>query len=96
GMIKAFQKIGRGAMGKPEVLANDIGEALITTAYGLIIGIPAMCFYFYMKNRYTANITRMGRVLGNLTHHLVTVSRRAESGELPAAAEAETPAAGAQ
>jgi biopolymer transport protein ExbB len=85
GMIKAFEKIGRGAMGKPELLANDIGEALITTAYGLIIGIPAMCFYFYLKSRYTANITKMGRVLGNMSHHLVTASRRAESGQLPQA-----------
>jgi len=79
GMIKAFEKIGRGAMGKPELLANDIGEALITTAYGLIVGIPAMCFYFYLKGQYTANITKMGRVLGNLTHTLVAAQRRLEA-----------------
>jgi len=84
GMIKAFQKIGRGAMGKPELLANDIGEALITTAYGLIIGIPAMVFYFYLKSRYTANITRMGRLLGNLTHHLVSSARGSEPEAKPA------------
>jgi biopolymer transport protein ExbB len=79
GMIKAFEKIGRGAMGKPELLANDIGEALITTAYGLIVGIPAMCFFFYLKSRYTANITKMGRIIGNLSHNLVAASRRAEA-----------------
>lgn len=83
GMIKAFQKIGKGAMGKPEVLAADIGEALVTTATGLLIGIPAMFLYFYLKNKYTSNVTRLGRVLGNLSHHLVAASRRAESGELP-------------
>jgi len=51
GMISAFQTIGSGGMGKPELLAGDIGEALITTATGLVIGIPSMVGYFIMKNR---------------------------------------------
>ncbi len=51
GMISAFQTIGRGGMGRPELLAGDIGEALITTATGLTIGIPAMIAYFVLKNR---------------------------------------------
>jgi biopolymer transport protein ExbB len=51
GMISAFQTIGRGGMGRPELLAGDIGEALITTATGLVIGIPAMIAYFIIKNR---------------------------------------------
>ncbi len=51
GMISAFQTIGRGGMGRPELLAGDIGEALITTATGLVIGIPAMIAYFVLKNR---------------------------------------------
>lgn len=51
GMISAFQTIGRGGMGRPELLAGDIGEALITTATGLVIGIPAMIAYFILKNR---------------------------------------------
>ena len=52
GMIKAFSKIGLGGMGKPELLAGDIGEALLTTAAGLIVGIPAMVFYFILKSRF--------------------------------------------
>lgn len=51
GMISAFQTIGRGGMGRPELLAGDIGEALITTATGLTIGIPAMIAYFVLRNR---------------------------------------------
>lgn len=50
GMIGAFQKIGAGGMGKPELLAGDIGQALITTATGLIIAIPSMFFYFMFRN----------------------------------------------
>lgn len=81
GMIKAFDKIGRGGMGKPELLAGNIGEAMVTTATGLIIGIPAMFLYFYLKGRYTSNVARIGRILGNLSHHLVAASRRQASGE---------------
>lgn len=51
GMIGAFQTISAGGMGRPELLAGDIGEALITTAAGLIIGIPAMLAYFILRNR---------------------------------------------
>ncbi|MBU1693913.1 MAG: MotA/TolQ/ExbB proton channel family protein, partial [Verrucomicrobia bacterium] len=50
GMIGAFQKIGSGGMGKPELLAANIGEALITTATGLVIAIPSMFFYFLFRN----------------------------------------------
>lgn len=50
GMIGAFQKIAGGGMGKPELLAGNIGEALITTAAGLIVAIPAMFFYFLFRN----------------------------------------------
>ena len=51
GMIGAFQIIAHGGMGRPELLAGDIGEALITTATGLVIGIPAMIACFILRNR---------------------------------------------
>ena len=57
GMIGAFQKIGMGGMGKPELLASNIGEALITTATGLCIAIPAMFAYFIFRN----NLSRIVR-----------------------------------
>ncbi len=82
GMIKAFQKIGLGGMGKPELLAADIGEAMITTAFGLLIGIPAMFFYFYLKSRFQSHMARIGRILGNLTHHLGVTMRKVANGEL--------------
>jgi biopolymer transport protein ExbB len=59
GMIGAFQTIATGGMGKPELLAGDIGEALITTATGLTIGIPAMIFYFVLRNRLDSRIEEL-------------------------------------
>ncbi len=75
GMIKAFDKIGLGGMGKPEMLAADIGEAMVTTATGLIVGIPAMFLYFYLKSRYTTNLSQLTRVLGNLSHRVGAAAR---------------------
>lgn len=50
GMIGAFSKIGEGGMGKPEILAANIGEALVCTAAGLLIAITAMGCYFFFRN----------------------------------------------
>ncbi len=50
GMIGAFSKIGSGGMGKPEMLAKNIGEALVCTASGLLVAITAMGFYFFFRN----------------------------------------------
>ncbi len=50
GMIGAFSKIGSGGMGKPEMLAKNIGEALVCTASGLMVAITAMAFYFFFRN----------------------------------------------
>jgi biopolymer transport protein ExbB len=73
GMIKAFQTIAAGGMGKPELLAGNIGEALITTATGLIIAIPAMIAYFIFKNNFIKHMSTMGRMVS----HLLSVYRNA-------------------
>jgi biopolymer transport protein ExbB len=72
GMIKAFQTMGYQGMGKPELLAANIGEALITTATGLIIAIPAMAFYFYFKKGFDKTLATLGRNLGYLFDALET------------------------
>lgn len=76
GMIKAFETIGSQGMGKPELLAGNIGEALITTAAGLIIAIPSMLFYYYFRNNFLKSTATLGRNIGALLDTL-------ESGELP-------------
>jgi biopolymer transport protein ExbB len=66
GMIKAFHTMGSQGMGKPELLAANIGEALMTTATGLVIAIPAMLFYFYFKKSFNKTLATLGRNLGFL------------------------------
>jgi len=49
GMIGSFDMLAAGKS-EPADLAGGIGEAMITTAGGLIVGIPAMFLYFYFRN----------------------------------------------
>lgn len=52
GMIHAFNAVALDlTKAKPMLLAAGVGEALIATAAGLIVGIPAMAFYAFFRNR---------------------------------------------
>jgi len=52
GMIRAFMQIEKlGGNVNATVLAGGIWEALLTTAYGLIVGIPAYLFYNYLLSK---------------------------------------------
>jgi biopolymer transport protein ExbB len=52
GMITAFNEISTSdAMGRPELLAGGISEALITTAAGLSVAIPALSVYIFFVGR---------------------------------------------
>ena len=64
GMVKAFNSIAAQGMGKPELLADNISEALITTATGMVIGIPAMFFFFLFKNKYGTLVSEITMVIG--------------------------------
>ncbi len=75
GMIKAFRNIALGGMGKPELLADNISEALITTAVGLVVGIPAMFAFFFFKSRYARLTSRLARICGDLHHSLTHAMR---------------------
>ncbi len=51
GLIKAFHNIAVTGSGGPAVVAAGIAEALITTAFGLFIGIPSLFFYNYFTKK---------------------------------------------
>lgn len=62
GMIKAFSVISHAGIGNPQMLAGGISEALITTAAGLTVAIPAFVFYKLLRSRVDKRILRMERV----------------------------------
>lgn len=59
GMIKVFAQIQLAGVGDPGVLAGGISEALITTASGLTIAIPALIFHRFFIRRVDEMVVNM-------------------------------------
>jgi biopolymer transport protein ExbB len=51
GMIEVFAAIVSAGVGNPGVLAGGISKALITTAAGLSVAIPALVFHRYLVSK---------------------------------------------
>jgi biopolymer transport protein ExbB len=71
GMIQSFEKLSAGSA-KPSDFAGGIGEAMVGTAGGLLVAIPAMFAYFYFKNTLQALMSEVARVTSNLIGRFVT------------------------
>ena len=59
GMIRTFNAITTAGIGNPASLAGGIAEALITTAAGLTVAIPALLAYKYLRGRVQALVVQM-------------------------------------
>jgi biopolymer transport protein ExbB len=52
GMMIAFNSVSdQVAMVRPTALISGVNKAMVTTAFGLVVGIPAMMSYAYFRNR---------------------------------------------
>ena len=59
GMVKVFTAMTAHGVGNPTVLAGGIAEALITTAAGLTVAIPALVGYRYYRTRIDTLVIEM-------------------------------------
>ncbi len=59
GMISAFEAITTQGVGDARVLSGGIGEALITTAAGLIVAIPSLIGYRYLRGKVDMLVVEM-------------------------------------
>ncbi|MBM4142006.1 MAG: MotA/TolQ/ExbB proton channel family protein [Lentisphaerae bacterium] len=60
GMLRAFNGIALEIdRAKPVVLAAGVSQALVTTVFGLIVGIPAMAFYAYFRRRASKLVSQL-------------------------------------
>jgi biopolymer transport protein ExbB len=59
GMIRTFNAITTDGIGNPAALAGGIAEALITTAAGLTVAIPALIGYKYLRGRVDGLVVQM-------------------------------------
>ncbi len=89
GMILTFEALASGGAGDAAMLANSIGQALWTTAAGLIVSIPSVAIFYTLRNKANQLILRMTAVTMELLNNLrnvevATEDDAAEAGETPA------------
>jgi len=66
GMINAFFSVAKAGLGDPGVISQGVAQALITTAAGLIIAVPAFAFYNYFVARVNAHSLQMERAASHV------------------------------
>jgi biopolymer transport protein ExbB len=59
GIIKAFRDLALSGGGGPAVVAKGIAEALVATAAGLVVAIPAVIIYNYFMRKVKALTVEM-------------------------------------
>ncbi len=80
GMISAFAVIANSTtQPKPAELAHGIMTALVTTLEGLVVAIPAIIFYGFLKNRSSRFMLEIGMITEGLMNRFSTVGRGASS-----------------
>lgn len=77
GMIRMFLGIVSHGVGDAAQLAGGIGEALVSTAAGLCVAIPALMFYRYFRGRIVEYVVEMEQ-------HAIGLLDTLDTGEAPA------------
>ena len=68
GMIKIFQVVGAVGGSVTEQLAGGIAQALITTATGLIIAVPALFTHSFLEGRAVGILSEIEAQLMDYLH----------------------------
>ena len=80
GMILTFQALAQGGAGDAAALASSIGQALWTTAGGLIVSIPTITVFYSLRNNANRLILRMTAVTMEFLNGLRNVEVAPEEG----------------
>ncbi len=71
GIIRAFNAVMLGGMGDPRMLAGGISEALVCTAAGLTVAIPAYVLaYRYLRGKVERIVIEMEKIAVNFADSL--------------------------
>lgn len=77
GMLIAFNAVSdQIAVVRPTALVAGVNKAMLTTAFGLIVGIPAMMFYAYFRRRASRLVSLLEAASGELL--MTLLSRRSK------------------
>src|ERR1700735_1117929 len=81
GIINAFKGISQEKSTGLGAVAGGISEALVTTAVGLFVAIPAVWAFNYFTNRVEAFDVEMGNSSSELVDYFLKRSQRANAGK---------------
>jgi biopolymer transport protein ExbB len=89
GIINALVKIGASGQASIDVVAGPVGEALIMTAVGLVVAVPAVMAYNWLMRRNKAALEELAKFSNDLHGYIVS-----DGAVKPSAAPASAPAGG--
>jgi biopolymer transport protein ExbB len=81
GLINAFDVIAVQGTGDPKLLADGVSEALITTEFGLFVGIPALGAYHYLRGKVDSLVYEMETIALELLNAVPSLSPGDSEGE---------------
>jgi biopolymer transport protein ExbB len=80
GTMQAFGVLGRfGAVADPSILAKGVSEALITTAAGIIVAVPAVIFYNHLVTKVNLILIKMENQVNALILMINSGKRRGDA-----------------
>ena len=87
GMIKAFRTLNQKGNGDSGQLAGNISEALLTTAGGLIVALPAIFMFYFLRNKMIGLVAQVDkecyRVLNSLRNKVIGIGNSSSGGAPP-------------
>lgn len=101
GLISAFQTVATSgdALGKTELLAAGIYEAMITTAAGLLVAIPVLLVFHWLSGRIDQRVSEVDALTVDFLEEFIIphaggtiVAQRTQAAPAPAAATTQAPA----
>jgi biopolymer transport protein ExbB len=81
GLITAFNVIAVQGTGDPKLMADGVSEALITTEFGLFVGIPALGAYHYLRGKVDRLLHEMEAITIELLSATAFVGRGGDEGD---------------
>src|SRR5450432_4236933 len=78
GIVTAFRELGNNSMGAMGNVMGGIAEALIATAVGILVALPAVIFYNVFQKK-GSDIEEQAAALGNIVIASMRGHRRAEA-----------------
>jgi biopolymer transport protein ExbB len=72
GIMHALQDIGKSGSASLDVVAGPIGEALVATAIGIAVALPAVLFYNFFLRRLKVHVTD----LENFAHDFMRLAQK--------------------